>query len=119
MVGGRCDLWPSGRVEALALAPGTGRDIARNKRKRDRVPRGTYERLTAAGVLTTDGARLVPRVPVLMRRALRWRPSIVVCDRFRLGELLDAARGQGADTAAYGALVQLHSGYPGAAAARA
>ena len=85
-------LWQSGRIEALALAPGTP-SIERQE-KRDRVPRGTYERLTAAGVLTTDGARLVPRVPVLMRRVMRWRPSIVVCDRFRLGELLDAARGR-------------------------
>ena len=85
-------IWPGGRVEAMALAPGT--PSIEKQEKRDRVPRGTYERLVTAGVLTMDGSRLVPRVPVLMRRALRWRPSIVVCDRFRLGELLDAARGR-------------------------
>ena len=85
-------LWQSGRIEALALAPGTP-SIERQER-RDRVPRGTYERLAAAGVLTTDGARLVPRIGPLMRRVMRWRPQSVTCDRFRLGELLDASRGR-------------------------
>ena len=85
-------LWQSGRIEAVALAPGT--PSIEKQEKRDRVPRGTYERLAAAGVLTTDGSRLVPRVPVLMRRVMRWRPQSVTCDRFRLGELLDAARGR-------------------------
>ena len=85
-------LWPSGRIECHALAPCTP-DIARQE-KRDRVPAGTYARLITAGSLTTDGARLVPRVPVLMRRALRWRPLSVTCDRFRLGEVLDAAAGR-------------------------
>ena len=85
-------LWQSGRIEALALAPGT--PSIEKQEKRDRVPRGTYERLTAAGVLTTDGARLVPRIGPLMRRVMRWRPQSVTCDRFRLGELLDAARGR-------------------------
>ena len=85
-------LWPSGRIEAHALAAGT--PSIEKQEKRDRVPRGTYERLTAAGVLTTDGARLVPRVSVLMRRVLRWRPLTVTCDRFRFAELLDASRGR-------------------------
>ena len=85
-------LWPSGRIEAVALAPGRP-DIARQE-KRDRVPAGTYERLVAAGSLTTDGARLVPRVPVLMRLAMRWRPLTITCDRFRLGEVIDAVRGR-------------------------
>ena len=85
-------LWPSGRIEAHALAPGRP-DIAAQE-KRDRVPRGTYGALVEAGALTQDTGRLVPRVPILMRRVMRWRPQSVTCDRFRLGELLDAARGR-------------------------
>ena len=85
-------VWPGGRVEAHALAAGT--PSIEKQEKRDRVPRGTYQRLVEAGALTTDGARLVPRVSVLMRRVMRWRPLTVTCDRFRLGELLDAARGR-------------------------
>ena len=85
-------VWASGRVEAHALAAGT--PSIEKQEKRDRVPRGTYQRLVEAGALTTDGARLVPRVSVLMRRVMRWRPLTVTCDRFRLGELLDAARGR-------------------------
>ena len=85
-------LWRNGRCEAVAVAPGTpGLDT---QEKRDRVPRGTYTNLSAAGVLTTDGVRRVPRVEVLLARALAWRPSVIVCDRFRLSDLLDAAGGR-------------------------
>ena len=81
-------IWPAGRIEALALAPGT--PSLTDQERRDRVPRGTYERLAAAGVLSTDGDWRVPRVETLTARALAWRPAVVVCDRFRLGELQDA-----------------------------
>ena len=85
-------VWPGGRVEALAVAPGT--PSLADQEKRDRVPRGTYERLAAAGVLSTDGARRVPRVEALMAGVLAWRPAAIICDRFRHGELLDAAGGR-------------------------
>ena len=85
-------VWPGGRVEALALAPGT--PSLRDQERRDRVPAGTYERLAAAGVLSTDGARRVPRVEALMPGVLAWRPAAIICDRFRHGELLDAAGGR-------------------------
>ena len=85
-------IWPSGRIEAHALAPGNP-SIARQE-KRDRVPAGTYERLVTVGALTTDGARLVPRIGPLLNRVMRWRPLTVTCDRFRLGEVLDAAAGR-------------------------
>ena len=84
-------LWRNGRCEALAIAPGTPSIEAQEKR--DQVPDGTYQRLAASGVLTTDGARRVPRVSALVDRVLRWRPSVIVCDRFRYAELLDAVRG--------------------------
>ena len=85
-------IWPSGRIEALALAPGT--PSLTDQEKRDRVPSGTYERLAAAGLLMTDGARRVPRVDVLTAAAMRWRPAAIVCDRFRLNELQDAIGGR-------------------------
>ena len=85
-------LWRNGRCEAVAVAPGTP-GIA-DQEKRDQVARGTYQRLAASGVLTTDGERRVPRVSALVERVLTWRPSVIVCDRFRLSELQDAVRGR-------------------------
>ena len=85
-------LWSNGRCEAVAIAPGWP-SIA-NQETRDRVARGTYQRLAASGVLTTDGDRRVPRVSALVDRVLAWRPLAIVCDRFRLSELQDAVRGR-------------------------
>ena len=96
-------LWRNGRCEAVAVAPGTP-SIA-DQEKRDQVARGTYQRLAASGVLTTDGDRRVPRVSALVERVLAWRPSVIVCDRFRLSELQDAVRGRVASRAACAALV--------------
>ena len=36
----------------------------------------------------------MPRVSALVDRVLAWRPSVIVCDRFRLAELQDAVRGR-------------------------
>ena len=85
-------LWRSGRIEALAVAPGTP-SLAEQER-RDRVPSGTYQRLAAEGVLTTDGDRRVPRVDALMDRVTAWRPEVLVCDRFRLADMQDAVGGR-------------------------
>ena len=85
-------VYPSGRVEAVAIAPGTPSLV--EQEKRDLVPSGTYTRLAASGVLTTDGDRRVPRVGALVDRLMRWRPSGVTCDRFRLAEFQDAIRGR-------------------------
>ena len=85
-------LWESGRCEAVAVAPGTpGLD---GQERRDRVPRGTYQRLAAAGTLTTDGDRRVPRVESLMARVMAWNPATITCDFFRVAELLDAVGGK-------------------------
>ena len=85
-------VYANGRAEALAIAPGT--PSIEDQEKRDLVARGTYARLAASGVLTTDGDRRVPRVGALVARVLAWRPSVIVCDRFRLSELQDAVRGR-------------------------
>ena len=80
--------WANGRTESIAIAPGTPNIEAQEKR--DRVPRGTYSRLVAAGVLTTDGDLRVPRVKTLVDKIMKWRPTSITCDRFRLSELEDA-----------------------------
>ena len=80
-------LWPSGRVEALAVAP--GHPGIEDQERRDRVAAGTYQRLADAGMVLTDGTRRVPRVSFVVDQLKRWRPDVVVCDRFRLPELLD------------------------------
>ena len=67
----------------------------------DRRPRETrsgsawhLSRLIDEKVLTTDGARAVPRASSLIQKVMAWRPSVIACDRFRLAELQDAVRGR-------------------------
>ena len=81
-------VWRSGRVEALAVAPGIP-SIA-SQEKRDKVTPGHYQRLVDEGTLeVADGVR-VPS-PALLLGAVNtlWSPRYVICDRFRLDELKD------------------------------
>ena len=87
-----CLMWKNGRTEAFALAPGT--PSIEHQERRDGVPTGTYHRLVADGVLTTDGDLRVPRVKTLVDRMLTARPRTITCDRFRLSELQDAVGGR-------------------------
>ncbi len=80
-------MWPSGRVEAIAVAPGVP-DLAEQERW-DRVPRGIYQRLAAAGVLRVAPGLRVPPVGMLVELVADWHPRGIVCDRFRLPELQD------------------------------
>ena len=86
-------LWESGRVEALAVAPGI--PSLEEQEKKDRVPKGVYTRLYDCGQLdVAEGLRVQP--PGLLWEAIqeRWgRPLVIICDRFRLAELRDAVRG--------------------------
>ena len=86
-------LWPSGRVEALAVAPGIPSIDAQEKR--DRVPAGTYRRLVDGGALrVAEGLRVQP--PAELYRAVvgAWGlPRRILCDRFRLPELRDVVGG--------------------------
>ena len=84
-------LWPSGRIEALAVANGEASIEAQEKR--DRVPAGVYRRLFDAGLVTTDGTRRVPRVETVVERLRPWNPDVIVADRFRFDELVDAKPG--------------------------
>ena len=87
-------IWPTGRTEAMAYAPGI--PSLEEQERRDRVPKGTYEKLYDMGQLeVAEGLRVQP--PYLLWRSImeRWgRPMLVVCDRFRLAELQDAIKNQ-------------------------
>ncbi len=84
-------LWPNGRAEALALAPGI--PSLEEQERRDRVARGTYGRLAETGALSVShGLRVPPPAHLAEMIAAEWgRPELVICDRFRLSELRDAA----------------------------
>ena len=86
-------VYPSGRIEALALAPGIPEIEAQEKR--DRVPRGTYQKLVDSGSLrVADGLRVQPPAQLMGHLVGEWgRPVRIICDRFRLAELQDCARG--------------------------
>ena len=82
-------LWANGRTEAIAVAPGIPSIEAQEKR--DRVSRGTYQRLVDCGRLhIADGLRVQPPGE-LLELVKPWRPQCIVCDRFRYEELLDVA----------------------------
>ena len=86
-------LWRSGRVEALAVAPGIP-DLAAQE-KRDRVPAGTYRKLAAGGALSVaEGLRVQPPAALVrVIRAMWGAPDVIFCDRFRLPELRDVVNG--------------------------
>lgn len=86
-------VWPeTGRVEALAYAPGV--PSLTDQEKRDKIPRGTCARLVADGTLIVAEGLHVPPAALVADRVLDWRPSVLLCDRFRLPELQDAVRGR-------------------------
>ena len=85
-------LYPNGRVEARAVAPGIP-DLDEQER-RDRVPAGTYSKLYDMGQLeVAEGLRVQP--PAALWDIIRdaWgKPHLVVLDRFRLAEFEDAVK---------------------------
>ncbi len=87
---GAVAIWQTGRIEALALAPGIP-DIA-TQEKRDRIPKGVYQKLYDRGLLHIDEGRRVQSVELLWRLVVaQWgEPALTICDRFRLNELVDA-----------------------------
>ncbi|MCY4658607.1 MAG: hypothetical protein OXF93_02160 [Acidobacteria bacterium] len=86
-------VWRSGLTAALAVAPGLPTLSAQEKR--DRAPAGSYCRLAESGALrVAAGLRVQPPAELVRAVEAAWgRPEAVVCDRFRLGELQDAAPG--------------------------
>ena len=82
-------IWETGRVEALALAPGI--PSLMDQERRDRVPAGTYAKLAGAGVLAVaDGLRVQPVAMLHDMARQAWGPAaVILADRFRLNELRD------------------------------
>ena len=86
-------VWRSGRVECIALAPGVPSLEAQERR--DRQPFGVYRRLALSGALRiSEGVRVPPVADLVRAVGAAWgRPEVVFVDRFRLPELMDAAKG--------------------------
>ena len=86
-------IWQSGRMEALAVAPGI--PSIGEQETRDRVPSGTYRKLVDSGSLrVAEGLRVQPPGQLMDAIFRAWgRPASITCDRFRLNELADCARG--------------------------
>ena len=82
-------VWQSGRMEAIACAPGI--PSIEDQERRDNVPSGVYGKLIESGALTLAHGLLV-QPPSALWEAIcdRWGvPVKIVCDRFRLNELRD------------------------------
>ena len=86
-------VWRSGRVEAIALAPGIPE--LGDQEKRDRQPSGTYQALVDSGTLRiAQGLRVQPPRQLIDAIVESWgTPATIVCDRFRLKDLEDASKG--------------------------
>ena len=86
-------IWQSGRIEAIAVAPGIP-DIEAQE-DRDQVPRGTYGALVDTGKLRlAHGLRVQPPGALYQAVIEEWgQPELVICDRFRIGELRDVVNG--------------------------
>ena len=82
-------VWESGRMEAIACAPGI--PSIEDQERRDNVPSGVYAKLMRSGALTVaQGLRVQPPSALWEAICDRWGvPVKIVCDRFRLSELQD------------------------------
>ena len=86
-------IYPSGRVEAIAICPGIPSIEAQEKR--DRVPKNVYRSLVKQGkLIVADGLR-VPQPNILYNTALQafGPPRRIVCDMFKLPQLKDVVKG--------------------------
>ena len=86
-------IWKSGRIEAVAVAPGVPSVEAQEVR--DRVPRGTYQALVDGGQLrVADGYRVPPVRLLVEHLTAEWgTPAGMLADRFRESELRDNSKG--------------------------
>ena len=84
-------VWPNGRIEAMASAPGI--PSIREQEIRDAVPSGTYSRLVDKGVLHVCQGKRVQPVEEIVAQVKAWNPQFMVADRFRQHELLDSNPG--------------------------
>ena len=89
-----CALWPNGRIESWASAPGVPDLLAQERA--DQVQEGTYSELVRSGGLSVDAGLAVPSVERLLSRiwAWAWEPAALVCDSYRAPELHQAVQGR-------------------------
>ena len=85
-------IWPSGRIEAWAVAPGL--PSLGDQEREDQVADGTYGELIRSGGLSVDAGRAVPSVALLLARAWAWEPLAIVCDSYRVAETHKAVQGR-------------------------
>ena len=87
-----CAVWPSGRIESWAIAPGV--PSLSDQEKDDQVAEGTYSELVRSGGLAVDEGRAVPSIERLLARIWAWEPSSIVCDNYRAPELHEFVQGR-------------------------
>ena len=87
-----CAIWPSGRVESWALAPGVP-SLAEAERE-DQISEGSYRELVRSGGLAVDDARAVPDIGLLLSRIWEWEPTVLVSDPYRSAELYQVVAGR-------------------------
>ena len=85
-------IWPSGRIESFAIAPGV--PSLAEQEKEDQVADGSYMELVKSGGLSVDEGRAVPSVERVLARIWSWEPSAIVCDSYRVAELHKAVQGR-------------------------
>ena len=85
-------IWPSGRIEAWALAPGV--PTLSEQEREDHVHEGTYSELVRSGGLAVDIGRAVPGIERLLSRIWNWNPTALICDSYRAPELHQAVGGR-------------------------
>ena len=88
-----CSVWPSGRIEAWALAPGV--PSLADQERADQAPTGTYSELVFSGGLGVDEGQHVPSIERLLARIWAWEPTAIICDNFRAPELHESVQGRG------------------------
>ena len=87
-----CGVWPSGRIEAWASAPGVP-SLAEQERE-DQVAEGSYSDLVRSGGLAIDEGRAVPSIERLLSPIWPWEPAAVVADPYRSAELQSVVAGR-------------------------
>ena len=85
-------VFPSGRIEAWALAPGVP-SLSEQERE-DQVAEGAYRELVRSCGLAVDDARAVPDIERLLSRIWEWEPVCIVSDPYRAAELHQSVAGR-------------------------
>ena len=85
-------IWPSGRIESWAIAP--GKPSLSDQEKDDQVAEGTYSELVRSGGLAVDEGNHVPSIERLLARIWAWEPTAIICDNYRAPELHQVVSGR-------------------------